>query len=106
MTAIKQGDSYYLSVSITLDEERLDIEMVECVEFYLNGRRKLWPDNVVYVQKTDTFQIHLTQEETFSWTQSTFIPLDIRLKFTSGDVIGLPKPLSINVSRALSKEVL
>lgn len=67
MTAIKQGDSYYLPVSITLDEERLDIETVECVEFYLNGRRKLWPDSVVYVQKTDTFHIHLTQEETFSW---------------------------------------
>lgn len=106
MVAIKQGDSYYLPVSVTLDGNALELEAIACAEFYLEGRRKLYPGEVSYDAMTQTFQIQLSQEETFAWVANKAVTLDIRLKFTNGDVIGLPKPLSINVSRALSREVL
>lgn len=106
MATIKQGDSYYLPVDITLDGEALDISLVECVEFCLDNMRKTYPGKVVYDAQTETFRFPLTQRETFALKTGRAATLDVRVKFANGDVVGLPKPLSVEVARALSGEVL
>ena len=106
MAVIKQGDSYYLPVDITLDNDALDLSLVECVEFCLDNIRKTYPDKVSYDADTETFRLPLTQRETFALKTGRAAVLDVRIKFRNGDVIGLPKPLSVDVARAISGEVL
>ena len=101
-TKIKQGDAYALPIQIKLNGED-----VEAAEFCLgDGLRKLYPGDVSYEAGDNTFYLPLTQSDTFSFPANGSVSLDIRVKFTGGDVIGVLRPETLAVYDAASEVVL
>ena len=101
---IKQGDAYALPVAITLDNSTIDIADIDTVEFQLGeGIRKLYPGDVTYDPADLYFYVPLTQDETFSLPADEAVQLDVRVKFTGGDVLGVRKMGVIRVADAISE---
>lgn len=106
-TKIKQGDAYALPIQIRLNGELIGVEDVEAAEFCLgDGLRKLYPGDVSYEAGDNTFDLPLTQSDTFSFPANGSVSLDIRVKFTGGDVIGVLRPETLAVYDAASEVVL
>ena len=106
-TKIKQGDAYALPIQIRLNGELIGVEDVEAAEFCLgDGLRKLYPGDVSYEAGDNTFYLPLTQSDTFSFPANGSVSLDIRVKFTGGDVIGVLRPETQAVYDAASEAVL
>lgn len=106
-TKIKQGDAYALPIQIRLNGELIGVEDVEAAEFCLgDGLRKLYPGEVSYEAGDNTFYLPLTQADTFSFPANGSVTLDIRVKFTGGDVIGVLRPETLAVYDAASEVVL
>ncbi len=106
-TKIKQGDAYALPIQIRLNGELIGVEDVEAAEFCLgDGLRKLYPGDVSYEAGDNTFYLPLTQADTFSFPANGSVTLDIRVKFTGGDVIGVLRPEALAVYDAASEVVL
>lgn len=102
---VKQGDAYALPVEIAVDGAAVSTEDIACVEFML-GRllRRTWPGEVGYEE--GRFLLPLTQEETFSLREGVELPLDVRVKFVTGDVIGTTTACLVRVVDAQSTEEL
>ena len=106
-TKIKQGDAYALPIQIRLNGELIGVEDVEAAEFCLgDGLRKLYPGDVSYEAGDNTFYLPLTQSDTVSFPANGSVSLDIRVKFTGGDVIGVLRPETLAVYDAASEVVL
>lgn len=106
-TKIKQGDAYALPIQIRLNGELINADDVETVEFALGEDiRKLYPGDVSYEAGDNTFYLPLTQSDTFSFPANGSVSLDIRVKFTGGDVIGVLRPETLAVYDAASEVVL
>ena len=106
-TRIKQGDAYAIPVRLRLDGELIDAQEVEAVEFCLgDALRKLYPEDVSYEPGNNTFYLPLTQQETFAFPANGSVALDVRVKFTGGDVIGVLRPDAFAVYDAASEVVL
>lgn len=106
-TKIKQGDAYALPIQIRLNGELVDVSDVEAAEFCLGDDiRKLYPGDVSYEAGDNTFYLPLTQADTFSFPANGSVTLDIRVKFTGGDVIGVLRPEALAVYDATSEVVL
>lgn len=106
-TKIKQGDAYALPIQIRLNGELINADDVEAVEFCLGDElRKLYPGDVTYEAGDNTFYLPLTQADTFSFPANGSVTLDIRVKFTGGDVIGVLRPDALAVYDATSEVVL
>ena len=106
-TKIKQGDAYALPIQIRLNGELIGVEDVEAAEFCLgDGLRKLYPGDVSYEAGDNTFYLPLTQSDTISFPANGSVSLDIRVKFTGGDVIGVLRPETLAVYDAASEVVL
>lgn len=104
---IKQGDAYSLPVQIKLNGSLINADDVETVEFCLgDGLRKLYPGDVSYEPADNTFYLPLTQSETFAFPANGSVTLDIRVKFTGGDVIGVQRPDALAVYDAVSEVIL
>ena len=87
-----QGDAYSIDVNISLQGKPVDISDIELVEITLINRAKVYPGEVTY--SDGAFHYPVTQ-----------CSMQVRVKFTSGDVIGSDVQ-KINVQRVLSKVVL
>ena len=106
-TKIKQGDAYALPIQIRLNGELINADDVDTVEFTLGeALRKLYPGDVTYEPGDNTFYLPLTQADTFSVPANGSVTLDIRVKFTGGDVIGVLRPDALAVYDATSEVVL
>ena len=106
-TKIKQCYAYALPIHIRLKGELIGVEDVEAAEFCLgDGLRKLYPGDVSYEAGDNTFYLPLTQSDTFSFPANGSVSLDIRVKFTGGDVIGVLRPETLAVYDAASEVVL
>lgn len=84
-----QGDSYYIPFKF-YDEDGTQItsDMVDDVEIVIDGVRKtLAEDEIEYDSEDDSFLWPLTQEESFSFDE--FADIQARVRFTSGDVVGV-----------------
>lgn len=104
---IKQGDAYAVPIQIRLNGELINADDVEAVEFCAGGTlRKLYPEDVSYEPGNNTFYLPLTQSETFAFPANGSVTLDVRVKFTSGDVIGVLRPDAFAVYDAASEVVL
>ena len=105
---IKQGDAYNIPVSITVDGETVNgetVELIETVEFMLSEDiRKVYPEDVTFDSVNNVFLVPVSQEETFAMEDGEKIPLDIRVGFSSGDVIGTKTMQQIKILDALSEE--
>ncbi len=104
--AIRNGDSYSLSLKIRVEGAVLGVSGVSTVEFMFDDIRKVYggtsTDGITYV--TDHFVIPFTQEETFSLDKKT-IQYQARIKFDTGEIKGTTIRTT-NVYESLSKEVL
>ena len=105
MSAFKQGDAYYIPISIKKDGDPLAIEDVVDIEFVLGHITKHYPRDVLFDGETGSFLLPITQQESFSFCGRT-IGFDVRVKWTSGVVLGLIPTQRINIANALSREVL
>lgn len=96
-----QGDEYSLDITISNQGEALNIEDVAEIEFTLLNLVKMYPNTVSYAD--GKFKFPLTQEETFRLPP--ICPMQIRVKFCSGDVIG-SEMKKISVKNSLSRAVI
>lgn len=96
-----QGDAYSIEVEITNDGQTLSPPTVSLVEIALLNLVKTYPGDVTF--SDGKFHFPLTQTETFGLP--TVCPMQVRVKFQSGDVIG-SEMQKIDVKRALSKAVI
>ncbi|HIS44683.1 MAG TPA: hypothetical protein IAB47_04855 [Candidatus Scatomorpha merdigallinarum] len=104
---IKQGDAYSVPIVIKFNGSSLDVDDVEEVEFTIGDTlRKLWPGDVEYSTADGTFNLPLTQSETFAFPANSSVTLDIRVKFISGVVIGVQRMESFAVADAVSEVTL
>lgn len=103
---IKQGDECVIPVEIRINGGKVPIEDVEAVEFRTGDVRKVYPDDVGYDGEEGSFQMKLTQEDTFSLPADDAVQFDVRVKFRGGTVIGTQKVTVFVVVDALSEEVI
>ena len=84
---IMQGDAFSLPVEITLGGQVVTPEDVARIEVKIGGRiRKYYPDTGEYWGGYYLFP--LTQEETLALPAEQRTPVCVRVKFTTGAVIG------------------
>ena len=96
-----QGDAYSIDVEITNEGQALSPSAVSLVEIALLNLVKTYPGDVTF--SDGKFHFPLTQTETFGLP--TVCPMQVRVKFPSGDVIG-SEMQQIDVKRALSRAVI
>ena len=102
---IMQGDNLFLAFNVTINDEPLDIETIDTIEFVVGELTKYYRTDgeVIYDEDSGVFLFPLSQEETFNFHGSQKI--QVRIKTTDGHVIG--KVIgNIDVVYSLSKEVL
>lgn len=103
---VKQGDAYSIPIKVNLDGATVAIADISLVEFYIGNIRKLYPADVSYDSATGCFNIPMTQAETFSLPEGESVPMDIRVKFNGGNIMGISRQIDISVIDAMSREVL
>ncbi len=104
---LKRGDECSLAVGVALNGQAVDISDVVTAEFCLGKRlRKLYPGEVEYDAEAGEFRLPLTQEETFALPPGAALPLDVRVKFAGGEVLGSARMGAVAVCDAISGEVL
>ena len=96
-----QGDAYSIDITITNLGEAIPIDTVEKVEVTLLKLTRSYPEEVTY--SDGKFHFPVTQAETFKLP--SVCPMQVRVKFTGGDVVGSPAQ-TVNVAAALSRAVL
>lgn len=102
---IKQGDAYDLQVQVQLNGTAVNTADISEVEFMLGSLRKTYPGDVSYDATEAVFLLPITQTESFSFPVGA-LALDIRVKFTGGDVEGLDRPIQFAVVDAVSEVIL
>ena len=96
-----------MPIQVRLNGELINADDVEAVEFCVgDALRKLYPEDVSYEPGNNTFYLPLTQQETFAFPANGSVALDVRVKFTGGDVIGVLRPDAFAVYDAASEVVL
>lgn len=103
---IKQGDEYDIPIALELNGQTLDITAVEAVEVYLGDLRKTYPGEIEYDSENDRLLFPVTQGETFSMEENSAVPLDVRVRFINGDVMGSRAMKYITVYDAISEVVI
>lgn len=101
MKSIMQGDAYSIPIRIRSGNVEITPDMVESIEFVIGSITKSYPNEVSF---TDSWQFPLTQEESFQLSPN-MQPLQIRIKFLSGEIIGR-KYGCISIESSISKAVL
>lgn len=96
-----QGDAYSIDVEIINNGILLTADDVSLVEITLLNINKTYPGEVSF--SDGKFRFPVTQAETFGLP--TFCPMQVRVKFPGGDVIG-SEVQRLDVKQALSKAVI
>ncbi|MBQ7459835.1 MAG: hypothetical protein IJP67_07040 [Oscillospiraceae bacterium] len=105
--SIKQGDAYSIAVRAELNGESLNMAEVESVEVMIGENiRKVYPGDISYDDENETLLVPVTQEETFSLTAGSTAPVDLRVKFIGGSVIGARRMIYVATNDALSEAIL
>ncbi len=98
---IKQGDAYSIPVVLKLNGKTVDAAAVEQVEFMLGSHiRRMYPGQVKCEE--GVFYFPLTQAETLALPARLTLPLDVRVKFIGGDVVGVLRAAHVTVTDAVS----
>ena len=102
---LKQGDGCKIPICITLNGEPLSPADVEAAEFMLGTHvRRMYPEEVTY--EDGKFYFPLTQKETMRLAAGLTLPLDVRVKFIGGEVIGAIQAAQVTVTDAVSRREL
>ncbi len=98
---IKQGDAYSIPVELQLNGSAVDIAEVSAVEFMLGRHiRAVYPGGATY--DDGVFYVPVTQKQTAALAAGLELPLDIRVKFNGGSVIGADGGVIVVVDDAMS----
>lgn len=99
-----QGDSYGLPIELRKDDgSLLTAEAVQEVEVTIGYLQKSLKDGSV-TYESDCWIAELSQEETFK-LPATYIPIQVRVMWKSGDVEGLDLGMH-KIDESLSRRVL
>lgn len=107
---VKQGDQYHLMMQVVDDGTNapLPVESLAGFEVMFGSIRH-------YIEATDTaaydpekgeLKIPLTQAETFALQAGSKVNIDLRVHFHSGDVIGIPAKIPVDIRDATSEVIL
>lgn len=96
-----QGDAYSIDITIQSQGQSINVNSVELVEITLLNLTRSYPEEVTY--SDEKFHFPITQQETFKLPP--ICPMQVRVKFASGDVIG-SKIQMVEVAGSISKAVL
>lgn len=106
---IKQGDQYQLPVKISLNGEEITSEylfLLSSIEFTFEGLAPILVDvNESFLAGENVFLLPLTQEQTFQLEDGR-TSLDIRVKFTNGEIVGIKTMLKVKIVDALSETMI
>ena len=102
---IKQGDQYLIPIKIKSGGVPLNVEIVDVVEVTFGELTKEYPTEITYDSETSAFLFPVRQDETFAFRAGS-LKMDVRVKFHGGDVVGLQDLVSVNIPKALSREIL
>lgn len=87
---MKKGNQFYLIMEITDDNnDTLDITNVEKIQFNIGKIIKTYDgssDEVKYNEMNNTFEIFLTEEDTFSFSEE--IEIDARILYNNNTIMG------------------
>lgn len=100
---LMQGDQYYISFKIKKDGKYLDISEVEKIQFVIGDLIKYYgnEEKVIFNEETNLFYFPLSEKESFELQGPQLV--QVRIKFTNGDIIG-KKYGTVNVQYAYKKE--
>lgn len=102
---LKQGDGCSIPIRLTLNGETLLPADVEKAEFMLGSHvRRMYPEEVSY--EDGRFYFPLTQKETMDFAAGLTLPLDVRVKFIGGEVIGAVHAAQVTVTDSVSRKEL
>ncbi len=101
---IKQGDAYAVPLDILLEGESVAPEDASVIEVYVGDVRKTYPGEISYLD--GKYYFPLTQAETFAMAENSQVDVDLRVKFSGGDVIGVTKKGVVVVVDATSEVIL
>lgn len=105
MYQIKQGDAYIIPIDLTIDGEKIDAKDIKMIEVYFGKMRHVYPNGDL-TYKDGTINLPIKQEDTLPLPSEGGIAIDVRVKFNTGDVIGLTDKIYVTVRDAVSEEVL
>lgn len=104
---IMQGDQYSITIDINFNNEVLDINTVDSIQFQVGDLIKYYKSDgsgqVSYDNENRYFVFPLTEEETFNFNGPT--STQIRIKGVDGSIIG-QQGESINLIYSNNKEVM
>lgn len=99
-----QGNTYNLEIALSADSRLIKGSDVSEIEFMFGSIRKLYPEEVSFVEEKGLFVVPLSQEETFALKKGE-TPCQARVKFATG-AVKASEARSYRVGEALSKAVL
>lgn len=104
---IMQGDQYSITININFNNEVLDINTVDSIQFQVGNLIKYYKSDgsgqVTYDNENHCFVFPLTEEETFNFNGPA--STQIRIKGVDGSIIG-QQGESINLIYSNNKEVM
>lgn len=106
--AIMQGDNYAIPFTIKYEDEGeqyITPSIVDRVEFTIGSLTKTYPEEITYDSSAEKWLFPITQNEAFNLEGGKPETAQIRVKFTSGDIIGTEVGF-INIIESISKGVL
>lgn len=106
--SIKQGDAYSIPFTISADGDAVDIDDIDTVEVMIGtAARDTYPNGgVTYDSTTGQFFFPLTQAMSLAMRPDLTLPMDVRVKFANGDVIGTQTPPAVFIVDAQSRKEL
>jgi hypothetical protein len=100
-----QGDAYSLPIVLRQGELLITPEMVQQVEITIVNLTQTYPGAVNYDEENGQWLFPLTQEQTFAFKAGRTLPVQTRIKFNDGSVVGA-KGNTLFVCESRSKGVM
>ena len=104
---IMQGDQYSVTINVRLNDEDIDIDTVDSIQFQLGDLVKYYhadgSGQITYDNENKWFVFPFTEEESFNFNGP--VSTQIRIKSIDGSIIG-QQGETINLIYSNTKEVM
>ncbi len=106
LSRLKRGDACSLAINVSLNGEGLNLADTELIEIYVGSVRKTYPGDVVFSEIDGKLYFPISQRETFSFRGGDAVPVDVRVRFKGGDVLGTSRTVFLPIFDTVSVEAL
>lgn len=106
LSRLKRGDDCKIAVNVSLDGEGLNLAETELIEIYVGGVRKTYPGDVTFNEDDGKLYFPVSQKESFSFAGGDAVPVDVRVKFKGGCVLGADRTVYLPIFDTISEETL